>query len=205
MTVLGRLARAPAGIAVASGTASAFLRCACRTARLGWRGELHLSDEHLGWTLVFDDGASSSVYRESVCTAPRTGVPCLLVVAFKLRFIGVNPLGHAAFRAESLLNTPLFAGFPGFRSKLWLTDAGTGVYRGVYEWDGPASACTYAQTLGRLLRLVSVPGTVRHHVVEGVTPAQVMARPSLLGQEPGRLDESDGWWRMTRVEPAGGR
>jgi hypothetical protein len=24
------------------------------------------------------------------------------------------------FRAESILNTPLFAGFPGFVSKLWL-------------------------------------------------------------------------------------
>lgn len=205
MTVLDRLTRAPAAVAVASGTVSDFLRCAYRTARLGWRGQLHLAGDHLGWTLVFGDGTSSLVYRESVCTAPRTGAPCLLVVAFQLRFIGVNPAGHAAFRAESLLNTPLFAGFPGFRSKLWLTDTVTGVYRGVYEWDGPAEAGTYARTLSRLLRLVSVPGTVRHHVVDGLTPAQVLAHPSLLGPEPGRPDGSDGWWRLIKVEPAGGR
>ncbi len=32
------------------------------------------------------------------------------------------------------MHTPLFAGFPGFRSKLWIDDVETGVYRGVYEW-----------------------------------------------------------------------
>jgi hypothetical protein len=47
----------------------------------------------------------------------------------------VRGLGHAAFRGESLLNTPLFAGFPGFVSKLWLANDGLGRYRGLYEWD----------------------------------------------------------------------
>ena len=47
---------------------------------------------------------------------------------------GVTPCSAA----ESLLNTPLFVGFPGFVSKLWLAHDEHGVYRGLYEWDGPA-------------------------------------------------------------------
>ena len=64
--------------------------------------------------------------------------PCVLVVEFRLR--AVRGLGHAAFRRESLLNTPLFAGFPGFVSKLWLADDERCRYRGFYEWDDPGLA-----------------------------------------------------------------
>jgi hypothetical protein len=53
----------------------------------------------------------------------------VLVVEFRLR--AVRGLGHAAFRWESLLNTPLFAGFPGFVSKLWLANDDLGRYRGL--------------------------------------------------------------------------
>ena len=53
---------------------------------------------------------------------------------------GVRGAGHALFRWESLLNTPLFVGFPGFVSKLWLADDEHGFYRGLYEWNGPARA-----------------------------------------------------------------
>jgi hypothetical protein len=50
--------------------------------------------------------------------APRDATvgPRVLVVEFRLR--AVRGRGHAVFRRESLLNTPLFAGFPGFCSKL---------------------------------------------------------------------------------------
>ena len=64
------------------------------------------------------DGTSAPVYRETVADRGATLDPCVLVVEFRLR--AVRGLGHAAFRRESLLNTPLFAGFPGFVSKLWL-------------------------------------------------------------------------------------
>ncbi len=193
------LGKVAAGLSGVAGAGSAFLRSSGRTAAMGWRGQLHLSRGHLGWTLVFGDGSSCRVYRESVSTTPRSGDPCLLVVAFKLRLIGLSPVGHAVFRAESLLNTPLFAGFPGFRSKLWLTDAGTGVYRGLYEWDGPAAARSYAATLCRLLRLVSVAGTVRYHVEERLTPGQVLAEPSASARPLG----GDDWWRLCSAQPPG--
>ena len=55
---------------------------------------------------------------------PRRADPVLLVIAFRLAFLDdLEPL-HAGFRHECLIHTPLFAGFPGFRSKLWLGDDG---------------------------------------------------------------------------------
>jgi hypothetical protein len=38
---------------------------------------------------------------------------------------------HTGFRWESLFNTPLFVGFPGFVSKLWLAHDEHDVYRGI--------------------------------------------------------------------------
>jgi len=164
------------------------------------RGWLRLSDRHVGWRLTFEDGTTSRVYRETVSRAPRRGAPSLLVVAFRLRGVGRSRSLHAAFRAESLLNTPLFAGFPGFRSKLWLTDPDTGVYRGVYEWDGPDQATAYATTLAALLRLVCVPGTVRFVIRPGLTPDAVLRDPSALGPAARDLDER--WWRVLAAAPA---
>jgi hypothetical protein len=163
------------------------------------RGWLRLSRRHVGWRLTFEDGTTSRVYRETVSLAPRHSAPSLLVVAFRLRGVGRSRALHAAFRGESLLNTPLFAGFPGFRSKLWLTDPDTGMYRGVYEWDGPDEATAYATTLVALLELVCVPGTVRFVVRPGVTPDAVMSDPSLQGPPPG--DAGERWWRLRAAAP----
>jgi hypothetical protein len=124
--------------------------CAASTARLLWQRRLHLPRGQVGMRLRFADGTSARVYRETVVGRHATGDPCVLVVGFRLR--AVRGWGHAAFRAESLLNTPLFAGFPGLVSKLWLADDQRGRYRGLYEWDGPARAEAYARALWRSSR-----------------------------------------------------
>jgi hypothetical protein len=80
------------------------------------------------------------------------------VVAFRLR--GVRGRGNALFRRESELNTPLFVGFDGFVSKLWLAHDDRGTYRGLYEWDGARPAEAYARALWRVLALVSVRGSI---------------------------------------------
>ena len=73
--------------------------------------------------------------------------PCVLIVEFRLR--AVRGRGHAAFRVESMLNTPLFAGFPpaSFEAVAGPRQA-RGRYRGVYEWDGPRRAENYARACG---------------------------------------------------------
>ena len=122
----------------------ALAGCCASTARLL---RLRLPARWVGTRLRFADGTSARVYRETVCDRGATLDPCVLVVEFRLR--AVRGLGHAAFRRESLLNTPLFAGFPGFVSKLWLADDERGRYRGLYERDDPGLAENYARALWR--------------------------------------------------------
>jgi hypothetical protein len=63
-----------------------------------------------------------------------------------------------------VVSTPLFAGFPGFGTKLWMADLG-GAYRGLYEWDGTALAQAYAERLAKILQPLSVSGSVRYWII----------------------------------------
>ena len=128
------------------------------------------------------------MYRETVVDRGDTRDPCVLLVEFRLR--AVRGWGHAAFRRESLLNTPLFVGFPGFVSKLWLADDERGRYRGLYEWDGPRRAEAYARALWRVLALVSVPGSIHYVVLPGMRRDDLLGRPDVLGGPAA-------WWHMT--------
>jgi hypothetical protein len=172
----------------------AVTNCAASTARLLWQRRLHLPRGHVGMRLRFADGTSARVYRETVIDRHATGDPCVLVVGFRLR--AVRGWGHAAFRAESLLNTPLFAGFPGLVSKLWLADDQRGRYRGLYEWDGPARAEAYARALWRVLALVSVPGSIHYVVLPGLRRDELLARPQVLADVAA---DAAAWWRLARI------
>jgi hypothetical protein len=165
--------------------------CAVSTVRLLWQRRLHLPTGHVGMRLRFADGTSARVYRETVAGRGAAGDPCVLVVEFTLR--AVRGRGHAAFRWESLANTLLFAGFPGFVSKLWLAHDQQGRYRGLYEWDGPRRAEAYARALWRVLALVSVPGSIHYIVLPGLGRDELLARPQVLaGPAVGGPD----WWRL---------
>jgi hypothetical protein len=143
--------------------------------------------------LRFADGTSARVYRETVIDRDATRDPCVLVVEFRLR--AVRGWGHAVFRWESLLNTPLFAGFPGLVSKLWLADDERGRYRGLYEWDDPKLAGAYARALWRVLALVSVPGSIHYVVLPGLRRDELLARPQILADAAADA----AWWRLAAV------
>jgi hypothetical protein len=173
----------------------ALAGCFVNTARLLWRRMMHLPAGKAGTRLRFADGTSARVYRETVVDRGATLDPCVLVVEFRLR--AVRGRGHAVFRLESLLNTPLFAGFPGFVSKLWLADDERGRYRGLYEWDGPRLAENYARALWRVLALVSVRGSIHYVVLPGLRRDALLERPQVLAD----ADAADtaAWWRLAEV------
>ena len=104
-------------------------------------------------------------------------VPGGLVVASGAR--GARRGAHAVFRSESLLNTPLFVGFPGFVSKLWLADDEHGVYRGVYEWDGPARPSPTPARCGGCSRWSVCPRSIRYAVLPGLRRDELLADPDL--------------------------
>jgi hypothetical protein len=174
----------------------AVARCVATTVVLLARRRVHLPRRHVGLRLRFADGSGSVVYRETVVDGPGPEDPCVLVVEFRLR--AVRGRGHALFRRASLFNTPLFVGFPGLVSKLWLAADEHGVYRGLYEWDGPARAESYAGSLWRVLALVSVPGSIHYRVVPGLRRDDLLARPGLLHDEAVAAD-SHNWWQPVAV------
>jgi hypothetical protein len=83
----------------------------------------------------------------------------------------------------------LFAGFPGFRSKLWADDLRTGVYAGIYEWQGADLASHYAERMVGLLSPFSNPGTARYHVIEGRRRDDFLTSLSEAG-------DSGTWWQL---------
>jgi hypothetical protein len=170
---------------------SDFGRCVAAWGALVAHRRLTSPTDNLGARLRFADGSSSFVFRETAVAAPDTRDPTLLVIGFRLAALGSNRLLHAGFRRECVLHTPLFAGFPGFRSKLWIDDVETGLYRGVYEWDGGDLARRYAARMVGLLAPFSTQGTARSQVVEGMPRDAFLARPEVLAT--GR--EGD-WWRL---------
>ena len=179
--------------------ALAVAHCAWETVALAARRRIHRPRTRTGLVLRFADGSAARVYRETVVRRHPTEAPAVLVVEFRLRWVRGGFM-HALFRAESILNTPLFVGFPGFVSKLWMAHDRNDVYRGVYEWDDPVLAHAYARALWRVLTLVSVAGSIHYVVLPG------LHRDALLGD--GRVIDDDGatgeWWRPVGVEPAAG-
>lgn len=144
----------------------AEVRCIVETCKLLVQRRIHHRRENLGRRFHFEDGTSGVVYRETEVTMHEPlHEPVALLVTFRLRL--VSGALHRLFRWESLLNTPLFVGFPGFVSKLWLANDEQGTYRGIYQWDGASAARDYARSLRRILELVSVPGSISYRVVPG--------------------------------------
>ena len=137
------------------------------------------------------------VYRETTVEPAHPRSPVVLVVCFRLRRLR-SPRAHALFRMESLLNTVLFAGFPGFTSKLWLAHDANGVYRGLYEWDGAAPAEAYVRALWWALAVVSVPSSIHYAILPGYRRDDLLDNAHLVDAAPG---DRQAWWRLSGVEP----
>jgi hypothetical protein len=172
----------------------ALTGCAAVTALLLWQRRMHLPRQRVGTELRFADGTAARIFRETMVDRKVIQDPCVLVVAFRLR--AVRGRGHALFRRESLLNTVLFVGFPGFVSKLWLANDERGRYRGLYEWDGPGLAENYARALWRVLALVSEPGSIHYVVLPGLRRDAWLERPQEM---PGAAPDAAAWWRLAGV------
>jgi hypothetical protein len=178
-------------VSTATPALSDFARSVAAWGGLVARHGLTSPKGNVGARLTFADGSSSFVFRETAAADVSTSDPTLLVIQFRLAMLGSDHLLHAAFRRECVLHTPLFAGFPGFRSKLWIDDIDTGVYRGIYQWQGGDLARHYAARMVALLRPFSNAGTARYQVVEGVVRDEFLLRPEVAPTQP-----DDGWWRL---------
>jgi hypothetical protein len=168
-------------------------RCALRTAGLIGGRELHQPTGAVGRRVRWADGTTSEVYRETVADHVAQ-LPCTLVVRFRLRGVR-RPILHTLFRLESELNTMLFAGFPGFVSKLWFANDERGVYRGLYEWDDPAKAEAYVKALWWALMVVSERSSIGAVVLPGVHRDELLDAAGTAVR-----DDPAAWWRPVEVD-----
>lgn len=134
-------------------------RSARKFVRVIWRGRLHLRRGRAGRRYVIEDGRVYQVFRETFLAAA-TSDPVVLVVGFRLRWLGTKRLLHWLFQRVCILTTPFWSGLSGFRTKLWMVAPATCQYLGIYEWDGADRAQDYVQALVRVLRPLSVENTV---------------------------------------------
>jgi len=185
--------RPPAPFAVAL---VRVVHCVVTVIGLLARHEIRQPVDHRDVVLQFRDGTHGRVYRETFMPEASRDAPALLVVAFRLRW--VHGWGHPLFRAESLLNTILFAGFPGLVSKLWCAHDEHEVYRGFYEWNDADLADRYARALWWVLALVSVRDSIHYVVVPGLRRDEVLADPTVLDTVPVEGD----WWRLVEAQPS---
>jgi hypothetical protein len=185
---------------VRAGTAMRGLgRCALWTAMMLAQRRLHQPRGHVGVRCRFADGTSALVYRETIVDRPPPEQPAVLVVSFRLRRVR-SPRAHALFRFESLLNTVLFAGFPGFVSKLWFAHDEHHLYRGLYDWDDPSLAESYVRALWWVLALVSVPASIHYAILPGLHRDELLEDPHAVDDIA--TDQPVAWWRLTGVEAA---
>jgi hypothetical protein len=192
---LGPLVEEPP-VAVVS-AARAMVACMVRMVLLLLRRRVHQPRDRLGRQVRFANGSTSAIYRETTVDGSPPTAPAALVVCFRLRWVH-SDLGHALFRLESILNTAFFVGFPGFVSKLWLRHDEEGLYRGVYQWDGPALAVAYVRALWWVLALVSVPGSIHYKVLPGVSRDGLLTDP--VDEDGFAPSGPDRWWRPVRTE-----
>jgi hypothetical protein len=135
--------------------------CVLRVIGLLARRQLHLHRDLVGATVVVRDGRQFRIYRESSSSEPGHGDVMALAMWFHLRWMPPGARLRAfLFERESMLNTVLYAGFEGYRAKLWTVDRETNDYAGFYLWRDGDAAERYARYAMRMLRPLSVPGSV---------------------------------------------
>lgn len=141
-------------------------RCAGVVVALLCRRQLHLRSSRVGSTIRVPDGREFIVFRESWRDEEVKATTVILLVWFRLRGIPAGArIRRWLFERESILNTALYAGMPGFRVKLWMVDERTSGYAGLYEWDGETRARWYGRYISAVLRPLSVPSSVGFDVV----------------------------------------
>jgi len=151
-------------------------RCAVRVLQLLATSRLHANDARVGSTVTIPDGRRYVVFRETSCDAPSSGRPIVLSVWFRLRMIPPGALVRRwLFERLCIVNTLLFAGFPGYEVKLWMVDPVTSDYAGLYSWASADEADRYGRYITSVLAPFSVRDSLGYQVLPDVTLDEYLA------------------------------
>ena len=142
-------------------------RCAVRVIGLLTKHQLRIRLGNRGARARLPDGRELTVFRETTCDGGSLDGTVTLAVWFRLRAIPAGArLRRHLFERESILNSIIYAGFEGYRVKLWMVDPATSDYAGLYAWQGREAAASYARYIATVLRPLSDPGSVGYAIVD---------------------------------------
>jgi hypothetical protein len=123
-------------------------------------GRLRFDLAPLGQVITVD-GEQWTIFRKLRMVDFGLPAPQAIVEA---RFNSPKSLEHN--RWTSLMAIPLFAGLPGFRSKLWMHN-GKGDFRVVYEWQTLEDAQRFAASpVVKMVGRHSTPGSLKVELLE---------------------------------------
>ena len=143
--------------------------CAKRTIELLLHGQLHLRRSWAGASATLPDGRTFTVFRESICDGDSGVGQVTLAVWFHLRGIPAGSrVRRFLFERLCLLNTILFAGFDGYRVRLWMVDPDTADYAGLYSWRSAEEAEVYARYIVGVLSPLSTTRSVGYQVLPDI-------------------------------------
>lgn len=128
--------------------------------------KLHLKKHHLSKKYKAIDGKIYQVFRETVSQKEYSKQEITLTIGFRLKVIDQNPLFHYLFQRLSLFNTPLWVGFPGFKTKFWMVEPKTKNYLGLYRYQGKENAIVYAKYITAILKPISTKNSVWYKIQE---------------------------------------
>ncbi len=134
--------------------------------KLVFADKLHRNKERLGRSYHIGEHGEYRIFRETISYEQLAEKKVVVLVGFRLKLLGKSNFMHKLFQKVCILTTPFWCGFPGFYVKLWMVQPQTGNYLGIYDWAGKANAQTYVEWLIKMLKPLSLPGTVWYKIYE---------------------------------------
>jgi hypothetical protein len=132
--------------------------------RLVFSSSLHTSRQHLRNTYTVSDGKTYTVFRETVSDKEYGEKEVTLIIGFRLKLIGKNSIFHWLFQLLCMLDTPIWVGFNGFKTKFWMVKADSKDYLGLYRYQGEGNAKRYAEYICAVLKPLSTASSVWYKI-----------------------------------------
>jgi hypothetical protein len=139
--------------------------------------KLHLNQSRVGKIYDIRGAGKYEVFRESDSNTVHKEQEAVLVVGFKLKVINESEQPHQVFQRVCVLTTPFWSGFEGFGTKLWMVSHENKSYLGVYRWFGKDKAQVYVDALIKILRPLSVSGSVWYSLYPRTNMEDFLDRP----------------------------
>ncbi len=166
-----------------------MLQYMTKTMQFKLKGELRQPQDFVGRTFTNPDGQRFVIFKQTILTPagrPDEPAEAIFRVRFRVERLYKNWAGWLM-----ALKSPMFVGFPGFRSKLWMVDEAACDYQGVYEWTSLADARAYATSESMaLMKQLAIPGGVSYEIYPHGRLVCTADTVSILGEAEKELESS---------------